>query len=227
VRAILLGGAAASSRLLERSAGRQVPVLVTYGLTEACSQVTTTRYETRFAPLGKGSGEPLAGTEVRIAEGRIQVRGPTMMAGYWNEARLDEGAWFDTGDLGMLDERGRLHVHARRSDLVVTGGENVYPAEVEDVIERFPGIAGAAVFGVADDEWGEAVAALLVASGEPPSDSALIEYLNTRLAPHKRPRLVCYAKALPLNAAGKLERTALSQFITRLRRFGSGGSRPE
>ncbi len=217
LRAVLLGGAAASSRLLGQCAQRHVPVLVTYGLTEACSQVTTTRYETRFAPLGEGSGEPLPGTKVRIADGRIQVRGATMMAGYWNEPPLPQRAWFDTGDLGRLDERGRLHVHARRCDLIVTGGENVYPAEVEDVLENFPGIACAAVLGVADAQWGEVVAAVLVAAGERPSDLAIIEYVNARLAPHKRPRRICYAEALPQNAAGKLDRAALAQFGNRLR----------
>jgi O-succinylbenzoic acid--CoA ligase len=217
LRAILLGGAAASSSLLQRSAERRVPVLVTYGLTEACSQVTTTRYATRFAPLGEGSGESLPGTEVRIADGRIQVRGATMMAGYWDEPPLRPEAWFDTGDLGKLDERGRLHVQARRSDLIVTGGENVYPAEVEEVLENLPAIDAAAVFGVADEEWGQVVAAALVASGTPPLDSTLAEFVTARLAPHTRPRRICYVSALPQTAAGKLDRSSLPQLIGQLR----------
>jgi O-succinylbenzoic acid--CoA ligase len=217
LRAILLGGAAAPRRLLERAAARGLPVLVTYGLTEACSQVTTTRYETRFAPLGEGSGEPLTGIEVAIRDGHIHVSGATMMAGYWNEAPLVPGAWFDTGDLGTLDERGRLHVQARRADLIVTGGENVYPAEVEDALEAFAGIEKAGVFGVADEEWGQLVAAAVAIRGEPPVDRVLAEFLAARLAPHKRPRRICLVDALPQTEAGKLDRARLREIAGRLR----------
>ena len=217
LRAVLLGGAAASPRLLASASARRVPVLVTYGLTEACSQVTTTRYETRFAPAGEGSGEPLPGTEVRIVDGRIQVRGPTLMAGYWNEPPLAPGEWFDTGDLGELDGRGRLHVHARRTDLIVTGGENVYPVEVEGVLEECPGVAAAAVFGIPDERWGQVVAAALVAGGTAPSDTTLAAFVIERLAPHKRPRRICYVGALPQTPSGKLDRSALAQFAPGLR----------
>lgn len=217
LRAVLLGGAAASPKLLKRAAARRVPVLVTYGLTEACSQVTTTRYAIRGDPADQGSGEPLPGVEVRIVDGRIQVRGATLMAGYWNEAPLPPAAWFDTGDLGEIDGRGCLHVHARRVDLIVSGGENVYPLEVEGVLEALPGIAEAGVFGVPDETWGHTVAAALVVENNPPSDLALIDYLGARLSPHKRPRRICFVPALPRTAAGKLDRGALSQFAPALR----------
>lgn len=217
LRAVLLGGAAASPKLLKRAAARRLPISVTYGLTEACSQVTTTRYARRGDPSDQGSGEPLPGVEVRIVDGRIQVRGATLMAGYWNEAPLPPDAWFDTGDLGEIDAKGCLHVHARRADLIVTGGENVYPAEVENALEFYPGIAAAGVFGVPDEAWGHTVAAALVAENIPPSDSALIEFIGARLAPHKRPRRICFVPALPQTAAGKLDRGALAQFAPALR----------
>jgi O-succinylbenzoic acid--CoA ligase len=143
-----------------------------------------------------------------------------LMAGYWNEPPLDPGAWFDTGDLGEIDARGCLHVHARRTDLIVTGGENVYPAEVERVLEALPGIAAAGVFGVPSGEWGEEVAAALVASDAPPAESVLREHLLARLAPHKRPRRVCWVASLPHTAGGKLDRAALRGLAPALRRVG-------
>jgi O-succinylbenzoic acid--CoA ligase len=102
-------------------------------------------------------------------------------------------------------------------DLIVTGGENAYPAEVERTLEAFPGIAAAGVFGVPDEVWGQTVAAALVAEAEPPPDSALIEYISSRLAPHKRPRQVCYVSRLPHAPTGKLDRQALANVAPALR----------
>jgi O-succinylbenzoic acid--CoA ligase len=209
LRAVLLGGAAASPRLLERAVARRCPLVLTYGLTETCSQVCATPYAARFAPADWGAGIALSGIDVRTCDERIEVRGPVLTAGYWNEAPLAPHAWFDTGDLGALDARGCLHVHARRADLIVTGGENAYPAEIEHALEAFPGIAAAGVFGMPDEVWGHTVAAALVAEQYPPSDAELIEYLYRRLAPHKRPRHVCYVDRLPLAPTGKLDRRAL------------------
>jgi O-succinylbenzoic acid--CoA ligase len=209
LRAVLLGGGAASPKLLERAVARRCPVVLTYGLTETCSQVCATPYAARFAPADWGAGIALSGIDVRTRDDRIEVRGPVLMAGYWNEAPLAPHAWFDTGDLGALDARGCLHIHARRMDLIVTGGENAYPAEVERALEAFPGIAAAGVFGMPDEVWGHTVAAALVAERHPPSDAELIEYLCRRLAPHKRPRHVCYVDRLPLAPTGKLDRRAL------------------
>ncbi len=101
------------------------------------------------------------------------------MAGYLGEPPLAPEAWFDTGDLGEFDADGFLHLHARRADLIVSGGENVYPAEVERVLESCPGIGAAAVFGLADETWGQVVAAVLVAP-QPPDDEALIDFLEAR-----------------------------------------------
>jgi len=217
LRAVLLGGAAASPRLLARAAAHRCPIVVTYGLTETCSQVCATPYAARFAPADWGAGVPLPGIDMRISDGRIEVRGPVLTAGYWNEAPLAPDAWFDTGDLGAIDARGCLHVHARRADLIVTGGENAYPAEVERALEAFPGIAAAGVFGVPDEVWGHTVAAALVAERHPPPDADLIEFLCRRLAPHKRPRHVCYVDRLPLASTGKLDRRALPGIAQGLR----------
>jgi O-succinylbenzoic acid--CoA ligase len=219
-RAVLVGGAGVPAALLARARERGLPVLPSYGLTEACAQVVAVPYAARFDPAPYASGLPLPGVGLRIADGRIEIRGSMLMAGYWGEAPLAPGAWFDTGDLGEIDGRGCLHVHARRTDLVVTGGENVYPAEVERVLETLPGIAAAGVFGVPSDEWGEEVAAALVATGAPPPDAALREHVGARLAPHKRPRRFCYVASLPHTAGGKLDRAALRELAPALRPVG-------
>jgi acyl-CoA synthetase (AMP-forming)/AMP-acid ligase II len=155
------------------------------------------------------SGIALPGIGLRVVDGRIEVRGPTMMSGYWNHTPLSPEEWFDTGDMGEIDDRGRLAVHARRTDLIVTGGENVYPAEVEAALESCPGIESAAVFGLPHDTWGQIVVAVLVADGEPPADEKLRAFLDARLAPHKRPRRIGYVKEMPHTRGGKLHRAAL------------------
>jgi len=211
LRAVLVGGAAAPAPLLERAAARGVPVVVTYGLTETCSMVANTPYAERHAAAACAAGRPLPGVELRVVDGRIEVRGPMRMAGYWGEPPLAAEAWLDTGDLGAIDAQGFLHLHARRGDLIVTGGENVYPAEVERELERCPGVVQAAVFGLPDEIWGQTVAAALLVDRErPPRDDELRAWIRTRLAPHKRPRRLCRVDRLPQTPAGKPDRGALA-----------------
>ena len=217
LRAILVGGAAAPLALLRRAIERGLPIVITYGCTETCSQVVATPYEHRFETAQFAAGRPLAGVELRVNEGHLHVRGPMLMAGYLGEPALPAGAWFDTNDLGHLDEGGFLHVHARRADLIITGGENVYPAEIERVLQMCPGIREAGVFGLPDPIWGQVVAAVLVADRAPPEDGDLLTYLHDRLAPFKRPRKVCFVPTLQHTAAGKLDRTALPGFASLLR----------
>ncbi len=209
LRAVLLGGAAARPVLLARAADRGVPVLTTYGLTEACSQVTTQIVGT--VNRGElGSGPPLAGVEVRVVDGVIEVRGPTLFDGYVpapDGSVFSGDGWFTTNDLGRLDASGNLHVLGRRSELVITGGENVHPAEVEAVVEQCPGVSAACAFGVPDDTWGEILAVAIVAGpGGPPSDTELGAFVRERLSPHRRPRRVAFVDALATTPAGKLDR---------------------
>jgi O-succinylbenzoic acid--CoA ligase len=194
-----------------------VPIVITYGCTETCSQVVVTPYELRFAPARFGAGRPLPGVQVRVVDGHIQARGPMRMAGYAGERPLDPQAWFDTGDLGEFDADGFLHVQARAGDLIITGGENVYPAEVEQVLEAFPGIAAAGVFGVPDETWGQLVAAAVVTGGRPVDDEGLAAFLSRRLSPHKLPRRICEVPGLPHTGAGKLDRAALAGLAASLR----------
>src|SRR5690606_5808505 len=148
VRGVLVGGGPVTKDLLERAAARGLPVLQTYGLTEATSQVTTLAPADALSHLGS-AGKPLLGTRIRIdappgEPGEILVQGPTVTSGYWNRreatAKALEGGWLHTGDIGRLDDDGFLYVLDRRDDLIVSGGENVYPAEVEGVIKGFAGV---------------------------------------------------------------------------------------
>jgi O-succinylbenzoic acid--CoA ligase len=217
LRVVQIGGAAAPASLLERAARRRVPIVITYGCTETASQVVVTPYECRFEPARCGAGRPLPGVQVRVVDGHIQVRGPMRMAGYAGEPPLDAQAWFDTGDLGDFDADGFLHVKARAGDVIITGGENVYPAEVERVLEAFPGIGAAGVFGVPDPTWGQVVAAALVTQGEPIDVQALAAFVRQRLSPHKWPRRICTVPALPHTGAGKLDRAVLPAVATAFR----------
>jgi len=203
VRAVLVGGAATPTRLLRRAADRGWPVLTSYGLTEACSQVATQRYGTTQRGEA-GSGAALAGWQVRIEQGQVLVRGPALMTGYLGEPDPFDGeGWFATGDAGWLDSEGNLHVSGRLTDVIVTGGENVHPAEVEEVLEECPGVQAACVFGVADDEWGEIVGAALVGSA---SEAEVRAYAAGRLAPYKRPRRIWLCSELTMTASGKVDR---------------------
>ncbi|MEJ2339276.1 MAG: AMP-binding protein [Gemmatimonadales bacterium] len=211
LRALLLGGGPASRDLLSRAADRGVPVLTTYGLTESCSQVTTQRYGTRNR--GElGSGAPLDGVELRIIDGEIQVRGPMLFSGYAERGRVwpgvDAEGWLVTGDEGELDAAGQLHVHGRLDRLIVTGGENVDPLEVEHALGSLTSVRGAVVFGVEDARWGVVVAAALVAEGGDPEPDVLREEMAAILAPYKRPRLVRFLADLPTTPGGKVDRTA-------------------
>lgn len=216
LRAVLLGGAAAHPALLARAAERGVPVLTTYGLTEACSQVTTQPSGT--TNLGElGSGAPAAGVEVRIVDGAIQVRGPTLLSGLFPataESPVDADGWLHTEDLGRFGEDGMLHVLGRRSDLIITGGENVHPSEVESVLERHPGVQSACVFGVPDATWGQIVAAAIVpVQAGAPAPRELARFVAEHLAPHRRPRRVAFVAAFETTRAGKLDRGATSRYV--------------
>jgi len=211
LRAILLGGAAASPALLARARERGLPVLTTYGLTEACSQVATQRPGTPPGPES-GVGVPLPGVEVQIAEGVIRVRGPTLLSGTLPPGEgpaLDAEGWLATGDLGRLDEAGRLHVLGRRTELIVTGGENVFPAEVERALEGLEGVRAACVFGRPDAHWGQAVIAAVEGDGLDPE--VLGRVLRNRLAAHKLPKRIHVHAALPRTASGKVDRAATAR----------------
>lgn len=193
LRAALVGGGPIPPALLQRAEAAGVRCITTYGMTEACSQVTT-------------GGPPLFCTRVTIADDdEILVRGPTVAPG-----TLADDGWLHTGDLGALDERGVLRVTGRATDTIVTGGENVAPAEVEAVLETHPAVAQAAVHSRPDDEWGEAVIATIVLREGMRADAdTLRAHVRARLAPFKVPKAMTFAAALPRTPSGKLLRRDL------------------
>jgi o-succinylbenzoate---CoA ligase len=203
-RAILVGGGPVPEAALEEALGRNATVVQTYGLTEACSQVTTLAPADAQRKLGS-AGRPLLTTHLRIQEGEILVQGPTVAPG-----RADADGWLHTGDLGRIDEEGFLYVEDRIDDMIVSGGENVVPAEVENVLMRHPEVADAAVVGREDPEWQQAVTAIVVLhEGSRATPDDLRRHCAESLAGFKVPKRVELAAALPRTPSGKLMRRAL------------------
>lgn len=203
-RAILVGGGPVPREPLEEAIAKGATVVQTYGLTETCSQVTTLAPAEAARKLGS-AGRPLLTTHLRIEDGEILIQGPTVAPG-----RADERGWLHTGDLGYIDEEGFLYVEDRIDDLIVSGGENVVPAEVEEVLMRHPAVADAAVIGREDPEWQQAVTAVVVlADGAHVTPDELRRFCGDSLAGFKVPKRVELAAALPRTPSGKLMRRAL------------------
>jgi o-succinylbenzoate---CoA ligase len=189
---------------LREAIGRGATVVQTYGLTEACSQVTTLAPSEAERKLGS-AGRPLLTTHLRIQDGEILVQGPTVAPGL-----ADADGWLHTGDLGRIDEEGFLYVEDRIDDMIVSGGENVVPAEVESVLLRHPEVADAAVVGREDPEWQQAVTAIVVlVEGSQATPDELRRHCAEALAGYKVPKRVELASALPRTPSGKLMRRAL------------------
>ncbi len=228
LRLILLGGAAASPELLRSSAEIDLPVAPTWGLTETSSQVATLLPAAARAKPGS-VGRPLLFNQLRVVSescetlpydqiGELLVNGPTVMRGYWHDnpatARALHAGELRTGDLGYLDEAGDLFIVQRRSDLIISGGENVYPAEVEGVLCDHSAVQDAAVLGISDPEWGQQVAALVqLQPGGSTCREALQTYCGIRLAGYKIPREIRFVEMLPRSDSGKVRRAELARLF--------------
>jgi fatty-acyl-CoA synthase len=221
LRMVVCGGAPVPEALIKTFNGVGIPINQGYGLTETSPFVSFLTPEFSLAKVGSAGTSPLF-TDIRLsaadgavvteplARGEVCVRGPNVMKGYWNKpeataAAIDSEGWFHTGDLGYLDEDGFLYIVDRVKDMVLTGGENVYPAEVEGVLFHHPALADVAVVGVPDDRWGEAVAAVAVLR----EDASLTledlrEVAGRTLARYKLPTRLEVVDALPRNPAGKV-----------------------
>lgn len=199
-----------------------------YGMTELAGTVTALPPE-EHDPAGnsrmRSAGRALAGVDIVIADpagrylpagqtGEILIRTPTAMNGYWRapeatSSAFDGEGFYRSGDAGYLDEDGFLYIIDRLNDMIVSGGENVYPAEVENALLAHPGIEEAAVIGIKDEKWGERIKAVVVARGDRPSEEELMLWCRARLAGYKTPRTIVFVDALPRNPAGKINRRAL------------------
>ena len=221
LRLILLGGEAPSEALVGRCIADGLPIATSYGLTEASSQVATALPELVYRKPGT-VGKTLGLMQARIIDkrsedvpanvpGEVLVKGGAVMRGYTNDRRATDTAlqdgWLHTGDIGYLDEDGDLFIMQRRADLIVSGGENVYPAEVEAVLRRHPVVAEAVVFGLPDAEWGQRVAAVLeLHEGASISFEDIRAFARQHLAAYKLPRQFAVVDALPRTASSKIQR---------------------
>ncbi|MBV8995388.1 MAG: AMP-binding protein [Pseudonocardiales bacterium] len=206
--AVLLGGAAAPEQLLRRARAAGLPVMTTYGMTETAGGCV---YD----------GWPLDGTQVRLdGDGSIELAGPTLATGYLDDPKATAQAfrdgWCRTCDLGRLDAQGRLQVLGRADDVIVTGGLNVAPADVEAVLTGLPGVAAACVVGVPDPEWGERVTAAVIPAdpGHPPDPGALRAAALHLLPGAQVPKEIVLFDALPLRGVGKPDRRAVRSILT-------------
>ncbi len=216
LRLCVSGSAPLPAALHERLAtAAGVRVLERYGMTETIMNVSNP-YEGERRPGTVGF--PLPGVELRLQgggeSGEILLRGPNVFPGYWQRAAATADAftadgWFRTGDVGALDPDGYLRIVGRSKELIISGGFNVYPREVEDVLRAHPGVADVAVVGEPSDEWGEEVVAVVVAGDEPVTEAELLALAAAELAPYKQPRRVRFVAELPRNALGKVLRHQL------------------
>ncbi len=223
LRLILLGGAAASPELLQAALDANLPVAMTYGLTEATSQVATAIPETTRHKPGT-VGRPLLWSQVSIHDedghrlptgeiGEIRVQGPMVMRGYLHKP--EEGDCLHTGDLGYLDEDEDLWIIQRRSDLIVSGGENIYPAEVEAVIRRQSDVEDVCVVGLPNPEWGQQVAAAVTLRPNTIlKEEILLSFCRQYLAGYKLPRQIVFLDALPRTSSGKVRRNDVIRQLT-------------
>jgi fatty-acyl-CoA synthase len=223
LRRAVVGGAPMPEALLETWRERGVEIIQGYGLTEAAPNVLCLPPEDAARKRGC-AGKPYPHVDVALrdtetggllegpAEGELLVKGPNVFAGYWRNAEATAAAfadgWLVTGDVAARDEEGYYRIVGRTKDMVISGGENVYPAEIENVLHEHPAVKEAAVVGVPDARWGEACLAFVVLAGEA-SDEELLEHCRARLARYKVPKAVRFVDSLPRNALDKVVKSEL------------------
>jgi long-chain acyl-CoA synthetase len=223
MRSMVYGASPISDDVLARCiATFGCPFVQLYGMTETTGAITILRPKDHERPhLLRSCGRPLPGNEIRVVDpatgldqsvgevGEVWCRSPQNMRGYYGKPEdtaktIDGEGWLRTGDAGYFDDEGFLFLHDRIKDMIVSGGENVYPAEIENVLMSHPGVADAAAIGVPDPKWGESIKAIVVAGDPRPDPAELIAFCRERLAHFKCPRSVDFIDALPRNPSGKI-----------------------
>jgi fatty-acyl-CoA synthase len=221
-----VGGAPMPVPLLEAWLSRGVALIQGYGMTETSPAVLALDRRDAARKIG-AAGLPVLHTEVRIVDelgadvpagemGELWVRGPNITPGYWNRPDANASSftdgWLHTGDAARVDEEGFYYIVDRTKDMYISGGENVYPAEVESVLYQLPELAEAAVIGIPDERWGEVgMAIVVVKPGMALSAEQVIDHCRENLARFKLPRTVTFIEALPRNATGKVHKPTLRQ----------------
>ncbi|GAQ60561.1 long-chain-fatty-acid--CoA ligase FadD13 [Streptomyces scabiei] len=230
LRSVVVAGAPVPPSLIELYAGHGVLLQQAWGLTETAPFATHLPAERTRDKLGS-AGIPMPFTEVRVVDivtrtplepgepGEIVVRGPNVTPGYWNDpeadrAAFDDAGWFHSGDIGHFDEDGCLYIVDRLKDMIISGGENIYPAEVERALAPMPGVVDVAVVGVPDEEWGESVRAVMSVDGTADVTlEAVHAYAEETLARYKLPQHLTIVRAVPRNASGKLDRAGVRRLL--------------
>ncbi|MBS0338657.1 MAG: long-chain fatty acid--CoA ligase [Proteobacteria bacterium] len=218
LRMLNTGSMVVPESLIRAFHARGVPVGQIYGATETAPLAAVLMAHDAYAKPGS-AGKAALHCEVRIADGEVQVRGPNVMRRYWNNpeataAAFAEDGWFRTGDLGRWDEDGFLWIDGRSKDLIISGGENIHPAELENVLADCPDIAESAVIGIADPKWGETACAVVVRKpGAVLDEAGVLALFKDRLARYKHPRRVVFADSLPRNAMGKVQKFELKKLV--------------
>jgi fatty-acyl-CoA synthase len=214
LRLLNTGSMVVPETLIQAFHARGVPVGQVYGATETAPIATVLLRDEALRKPGS-AGKPAPHCEVKLENGEIWVRGPAVMRGYWKDlSGLTPDGWFRTGDLARIDEEGYYWVVGRSKDVIISGGENIHPAELENVLADCPAIAESAVVGVPDAKWGEAAcAAIVLKPGKMLTESDLANLFESRLARYKHPRRVVYLSELPKNAMGKVQRAELRKLV--------------
>jgi acyl-CoA synthetase (AMP-forming)/AMP-acid ligase II len=234
IRNITYGGAPMPTALAEEALETFGPVLTqVYGSCEAPHPVTVlSKYDHLDMEANLGSvGRPTTGVKVRVVHenaaevaagepGEIWIRGDNVMSGYWDDPdatqKVFADGWYRSGDIGQFDERGYLSIVGREREMLISGGLNVYPAEVEAVLHRHRDISEAAVLGVPDNLWGEAVTAVIVQrEGHTANEDDIVQHCRKFLADYKKPRRVIFVESLPKGNTGKVSKQALLEMVIR------------
>ena len=226
VRLVMSGGAPLPVSLVRRYHDEGIVLQQGFGMSEAAPSIATLDRDLALTKAGS-IGRAVFHLDAMIVDddmrelprgqvGELVMRGPNLMQGYWNRPEANEeafrGGWFHSGDLAYMDEDGDLFIVERKKDMFISGGENVYPAEVENAIFELPQVSEAAVIGVKDEKWGEVgLAVVALKEGHDLAGERIIEHLRTRLAKYKIPKRVVFVNQLPRNAAGKVLKTELRQ----------------
>lgn len=218
LRMVATGSMVVPESLIRAFHARGVPIGQIYGATETAPLACVLMADDAYAKVGS-AGKPALHCEVRIVDAEIQVRGPNVMQRYWNnpgatKAAFTDDGWFRTGDLGRWDADGFLWIDGRSKDLIISGGENIHPAELENVLADCAEIAESAVIGIEDPKWGETACAVVVKTPGARLDAAgVLALFDGRLARYKHPRRVVFADSLPKNAMGKVQKFALRKLL--------------
>lgn len=225
-KAILLGGGPISEELLLKARERNIPVVPSFGMTETTAQCIAMPFSERFTGPVHSCGKPMDGIEMKLVSNHgetqitIHLRGDQIFDGYaeadLNSDAFDADGWFNTGDYATVDDQGYVHIIMRRSDRIISGGENINPVEIEGLLQHFPGISDIAIIGLPDQEWGQIVTAAIVLSTDEHNVSLndIKSFLNKKISPFKIPKQLIMVPEIPRTASGKIKRFELLKILS-------------